>query len=96
VVATAQPGLAGGDCGSIAAVVRLGVLESCLRDGVCPASCLAAPAWASPPGLAGKPPLGLGLGLGKPDGLGLGTPDGLGFGVGMPDGVGFGVTIGHG
>src|SRR6266566_3152246 len=94
VVAGSQPGLADGDCGNVAAVVRLGVLAACLRVGVCPDSDCAAVALA---GLAGKPPLGLTLGLtvglGNPLGLGLGKPDGLGLGVGKPGGLGFG--LGH-
>ncbi|MDR2987440.1 MAG: hypothetical protein LBV34_21645 [Nocardiopsaceae bacterium] len=80
-----------GDCGNIAAVVKLGVLASCLCDGVRPdGDC-----WLAVP--AGGPPLlrlglgvGLVLGLGKPEllGLGLGKPEGVGFGVGGPDGGG--------
>ncbi len=81
--------------GRVAAVVRLGVVAACLRDGTLPVDVLAAVcAWPA----AGKVRLGLalglgewlrlwlGLGLGEPDLLGLGEPDelGLGLGLGLP------------
>lgn len=95
MVVVTQAGLPDGDCGNVAAVVRLGVLAGCLWDGACPAGDRVAAVRA---GLAGKPAppglgLGLTLGLGKPEGLGLGKPEGDGFGVGNPDGFGFG--LGH-
>ena len=88
-----QAGLPVGDCGSVAAVVRLGVVATCLRDGTRPdCEAVAVPALPWPWLELG---LGVGLGLGNPDalGLGLGKPDGVGFGVGGP--VGFGVGVVH-
>jgi len=79
VVLTAQPGLLDNGCGSVAAVVRLGVVVAESRVG-------------ARAGLAGSPPvvLGLGLGfglwLGDADGLGLGNPVGLGLGLGLVHG----------